>query len=108
MPSLHEILPDNISSNPFRAHLNRDSGQALIQPPFVGDGVLEEVSGDVGIKISIDSMSPFGTVVHFDSAEPTDFDKRVDYSFTRLLNALGATISAELFAEYYGNEELRH
>jgi|GEM_PF-4185749 len=108
MPGLYEVLPTNTSSNPFRALLNRDSGEALITPPFSGEGVLKEVSGDVGIIVKMHSSSKYGTVVHFNETNDTildNYEQRVDHTISRLLNALGATVSAELFVEYYGKEE---
>jgi hypothetical protein len=107
MHGLHEVLPGNVLCNPFRALLNKVDGVALIQPPFSGSGVLEEVSGDVGITIKLHASSEFGTVVHFypndDARFFEDIDRNVDYTFKRLLDALGATVKSELFVEYYGN-----
>jgi len=109
MPGLHEIQPSNPEKNLFRAYVNRNSMNALIQPPFYGGWVYGEVSADVGILVEHTVTTQHGTVVKYDFMdnvdEVTDNDNvRVEHTLRRLLDALGATVSQELFVEYHGQE----
>jgi len=106
MGGLLEVLPTNPELNPFRAYLDTVGEFALIQPPFTDGLVLEEVITDVFVRVEHRASTASGTTVSYFDEDPTfklgDGRGKVVHTFTRLLDALGATISPELFTEYYG------
>lgn len=105
-----EVLPAHPERNPFRAYIDILCETALIQPPINAQPVLEVVSGDVGVIMTQEVATQYGTVVNYyydegiwpdgiERAYNMTRQEALKHTFQSLLNRVGATVSKQCFED---------